>query len=149
MKTVFDKDVRTELICRINTLDENSKSQWGKINIRQMLMHCSLWEKMTLGKSKLNRVFIGRIFGKLALKGILKNASPLTRNTPSSPELVIKQDITTPVILKKKEWIGLIEEYEHFSNFDFLHPFFGKMTREQIGYLAYKHSDHHLRQFNV
>lgn len=32
---------------------------------------------------------------------------------------------------------------------DFMHPFFGKITREQIGYLAYKHDDHHLRQFNA
>jgi len=29
-----------------------------------------------------------------------------------------------------------------------MHPFFGKMTKEQVGYLAYKHTDHHLWQFN-
>ena len=49
---------------------------------------------------------------------------------------------------KKRNGLLLIEEYEHYSNPDFIHDFFGKMTKEQIGLLAYKHTDHHLRQFN-
>ncbi len=44
--------------------------------------------------------------------------------------------------------ISLIEEYEDFSNHDFEHWFFGKMTKGQVGYFVYKHTDHHLRQFN-
>jgi len=46
------------------------------------------------------------------------------------------------------KWISMIEGYEQFSHFGFIHPFFGKMTKEQIGYFVYKHTDHHLRQFN-
>jgi len=44
----------------------------------------------------------------------------------------------------------LINEYSAYSfpDYSFVHPFFGKMTKEQIGYHAYKHIDHHLRQFN-
>ena len=49
---------------------------------------------------------------------------------------------------KKKEWILLIKGYESYSNPTFIHDFFGKMTREEIGLLVYKHTDHHLRQFN-
>jgi hypothetical protein len=52
------------------------------------------------------------------------------------------------VFLEKKKWIGLIDEYTEFSNPDFIHPFAGKMTEKQIGRLAYKHADHHMRQFN-
>ncbi|MEO6305792.1 MAG: DUF1569 domain-containing protein [Bacteroidia bacterium] len=50
---------------------------------------------------------------------------------------------------EKNKWVSLIEHYEKFSNPDFIHPFFGKMTEAQIGVMAYKHSDHHLRQFNA
>ena len=50
---------------------------------------------------------------------------------------------------EKKKWISLIEGYENYSNPGFIHDFFGKMTKEQIGILAYKHTDHHLRQFNA
>jgi len=42
-----------------------------------------------------------------------------------------------------------MKEYDHYSNDGFIHPFFGKLTKEQAGYMAYKHIDHHLRQFNA
>ena len=47
------------------------------------------------------------------------------------------------------KWIALIEGYAQYSNTDFVHAFFGKMTKEQVGIMTYKHTDHHLRQFNV
>jgi hypothetical protein len=43
----------------------------------------------------------------------------------------------------------LVDGYEHYSNPDFIHDFFGRMTREQVGQLAYKHTDHHLRPFGA
>jgi hypothetical protein len=146
MKTIFDKATRDELISRINNLDENSKAAWGKMNIYQMLKHCTLWEEMMAGKTTYKRAFIGRLFGKMALKGLTKDESPLTRNTPTIPELRIKGNGN--ISAEKAKWVALIEEYPNISNFDIVHPFFGKMTKEQIGYLAYKHTDHHLRQFN-
>jgi len=77
---------------------------------------------------------------------VLKDDAPLTRNTPTLAELRIKEN--GDVAAEKTRWIGLLGEYEHFTDPDFIHPFFGKITKEQIGYLAYKHADHHLRQFN-
>ena len=65
MKTIFDKNTREELINRINSLDENSTPQWGKMNIYQMLKHCTLCEEMYLGKTKYKRAFIGRLFGRV------------------------------------------------------------------------------------
>jgi hypothetical protein len=146
MKTIFDKITRDELIERINALDENSPAQWGKMNIYQMMRHCALWEEMILGKKKYKRVFIGQLFGKIALKRLLKDERPLPRNAPTLPEFRISGNGI--VSLERTKWISLIEEYAHFSNPGVEHPFFGKLTREQIGYLAYKHTDHHLRQFN-
>jgi hypothetical protein len=147
MKTIFDKTTSHELIARINTLNENSMPQWGKMNIYQMLKHCRQWDEMILGMIMCKRSFIGRVFGKMALRGVLKDDGLLKRNMPSSPELVVKEN-NGNVACEKTKWIALIEEHPHFSNHGFVHPFFGKMTKEQIGYLAYKHMDHHLRQFN-
>ena len=147
MKTVFDKTNRDELISRINKLDENNTPQWGKMTVYQMVKHGRLWEEMISGKLKCKRSFLGRLFGKMALKGFLKEDKPLRRNTPTSPELKVTDndgDITS----EKKKWIALIEENAHFPKPSFVHPFFGKMTKEQIGFLAYRHIDHHLRQFN-
>ena len=146
MKTVFDKSTRDELIQRINKLDESSPIQWGKMSIYQMVKHCTLWEEMSLGRKKYKRAFIGRIFGKVALKMLLKNEDPMSRNAPTIPELRVTE--TGDVAAEKRKWIALLEEYEHYSNTDFVHPFFGKITKEQTGYLSYKHTDHHLRQFS-
>ena len=146
MKSVFDKSTRDELIYRIGNLNENSRAQWGKMNVYQMVKHCTLWEEMISGKRKYKQVFIGRLFGKIALKSVLKDESPLRRNSPSIPDLIIKENGN--VLYETAKWVTLLEENDRFSNHDFVHPFFGKMTKEQIGYMAYKHTDHHLRQFN-
>jgi Protein of unknown function (DUF1569) len=147
MKTINDKATRDELINRINMLNENSTAQWGKMNIYQMVKHCRQWEEMILGRIQCKRVFIGRLFGKMALKSSLKDDRPMMRNALSSPELIVKES-NVNFSSERAKWIALIEEDAHFPNPDFVHPFFGKMTKEQIGYHAYKHTDHHLRQFN-
>jgi len=147
MKTVFDKTTRDGLISRIKTLDENSTAQWGKMNIYQMLKHCTLWEDMMTGKTIYKRAFIGLLFGRIALKGFVKDDKPLRRSTPTIPELKITGN--GDVAAEKLRWISQMEGHARFSNPDLVHPFFGRMTEEQIGYLLYKHTDHHLRQFNT
>ncbi len=147
MKTVFDKTTRDELISRINMLDEHKAAQWGKMNVYQMLKHCTLWEEWIQSGKKNKQVFVGLLFGKMALKSVLKDDSPLRHNSPTLPELRI-QESTGDIAAEKKKWIALIEQYANYSTPSFVHTFFGKMTREQVGYVAYKHTDHHLRQFN-
>ena len=146
MKTVFDKATRAELISRINKLNETSTAEWGKMNVYQMLKHCRLWEEWVQSGKKNKQVFMGLLFGKMALKNVMKDESPLRRSTPTLPELIIKEQ-SGDIEAEKKKWITLIEDYAAYSKTDFVHTFFGKMTKEQVGYMAYKHTDHHLRQF--
>ena len=147
MRSVLDKATRDELIGRISTLNANSTAQWGKMNVYQMLRHCILCDEMFLGDKKYKQVFLGRLFGKRALNGFLKDETPIKKNEPTSADFKIKEtsgDIET----EKKKWIALVGSYANYSNNDFVHWFFGKMTKEQIGQFDYKHIDHHLRQFN-
>ncbi len=148
MKTVFDKTTRDELISRIGTLNENSKNLWGKMNVYQGLKHCTLWDEWMQSDKDNKQVLVGRLFGRIALKKVLKDEGPLARNTPTLSEFRIKENMGD-IEAEKKKWIALIGEYAHFSRPFFVHPFFGKMTREQVGQVAYKHADHHLRQFNA
>jgi len=146
MKTVFDKAIRDELIGRINALNPNSSPQWGKMNIYQMLKHCTLWEQMIAGEVPCKRVFLGRIIGKWALKNSVKDEAPMMKNAASSPELIV-HEATGDVAAQKQQWITMIEKNANFLAPAFMHPFFGEMTKEQLGYFIYKHHDHHLRQF--
>lgn len=146
MKTIFDKETRDELISRINTLNEKSTAQWGKMNVYQMMKHCTLWDEMIFGEKQYRQMFIGRLFGKMALKSMLKDDKPMRRNSPTVPGFEVSEN--GDYRSERTKWINLLNRYEHFSNNAFVHPFFGKMTKEQVGQLAYKHIDHHLRQFN-
>jgi hypothetical protein len=147
MTTIFDKATRDDLITRINTLNETSTAQWGKMNVYQVLKHCIVVDEMYQGKKAYNRAFIGRIFGKIALKNLVKDEKPLAKSTPTSEYFKIKE-IDGDLAAEKAKWIALVEEYADLPANDIVHMFFGKMTKEQVGILAYKHADHHLRQFN-
>ncbi|WP_159475101.1 DUF1569 domain-containing protein [Dyadobacter sp. 3J3] len=148
MKTIFDRITREELITRIKTLNDNSLAQWGSMNVCQMLKHCILADELYLGRRHHKRVFLGLLIGKFALRHLLKNDDPMGKNAPTSDDFKIKE-MDGDVSFEKEKWISVIEAYGSFSNLDFVHWFFGKMTKEQIGHLVYKHTDHHLRQFKA
>jgi hypothetical protein len=147
MQTVFNEFTRAELIERIHSINENAVGAWGKMTVFQMLKHCTVWDEWILGTHNptYQQSFLGKLFGKLALKSSVGDDRPMRKNVPAG-DLAVKEK-TGDVPLQKKKWIMRVKEYEHFSNDAFIHDFFGKMTREQIGILAYKHADHHLRQF--
>lgn len=150
MKTIFNQSTREELIKRITCLNDTCSAQWGKMNIFQMVKHNTNWNNWIAGKDPhiYNQVFIGKIFGKMALRKMLKDERPIDRNVPTSSQFKIK-DMNGDLAAEKLKWISLTASYENYHNPDFIHDFFGKMTDEQIGILVYKHSDHHLRQFGV
>lgn len=147
MKTIFDKLTGDGLIDRIKALTENNKAEWGKMNVYQMVRHCIRYEGMMLGKTQFKRAFIGYLFGKMALRSLTKDETPLSKSTPTIPALV-EASTTGDLSAEKKKWVTLIQEYNNSQNTSIIHPFFGRIEKEQIGYLVYKHTDHHLRQFN-
>lgn len=150
MKTIFDKITREDLVQRINSLTENNKPTWGKMNVYQMTKHNTIWNEWVLGKKDFvyKQDFLGKIFGKMALKSNTKDDKPIGKNMPAGKAFTVKEKIADLTALKSI-WIEQIKSYENYSNDNFIHDFFGKMTKEQIGIFAFKHNDHHLRQFNA
>ncbi|GAO42997.1 DUF1569 domain-containing protein [Flavihumibacter petaseus] len=146
MKSIHDAGVRGDLIARISALTGDSQRQWGKMNVYEMLKHNLAWEDMMWGRKVYKQVLIGKVFGKRALRSVLKDESPLSRNSPTVGDLKVKL-ATGDLEALKQEWIKGIAAYAQYNNPTFVHPFFGAMSHEQIGYFVYKHADHHLRQF--
>src|SRR6476661_8353578 len=102
MKSVFDNETREELIRRIQSVNENSVAQWGKMNVSQMLRHCSQWDEMAQGNRKYKQSFIGKLFGKMALKDMMKD-KPIDKNLPTVPEFRMSGDADVEV--EKTKWI--------------------------------------------
>jgi hypothetical protein len=146
MKTVFEKSTRDELVARISALQEGHRPLWGKMTAAQMVRHCAQWDDMAMGRRKYRQSFIGKLFGKMALKDMMKD-QPMKKNLPTVPSFKITEQ--PDLAEEKKKWILQLEDYARFSNDNLIHPFFGKLSKEQTGVMVYKHAHHHLRQFNV
>ncbi|MEI6817814.1 MAG: DUF1569 domain-containing protein [Bacteroidota bacterium] len=149
MKTLFDSNAGAEIILRINKLTPSSKRVWGKMDVAQMLAHCSAGIEMQNGDIKPPRVFIGKVIGPF-FKSLLTNEKPFRRNTPTAPELMIVDE--KEFEKEKERLIGLINRFVKEGKQGVTkhpHPFFGKLKEDEWGMGAYKHLDHHLQQFGV
>lgn len=120
------------------------------MNVYQMAKHCVIWNDWVLGTKRFvyKQGFLGKLFGKMALKSNTKDDKPMGKNMPAGKAFTVKEP-TGDLDVQISNWIRQIRAYENFSNDDFIHDFFGKMTKDQIGIFVYKHFDHHLRQFGA
>jgi hypothetical protein len=147
MKSIFDIDTRTEILNRIDNLNQESKAAWGQMTVAQMVKHCALCEEYYHGNLLVSRSFLGRLIGKMVINKTLKDdQSMLQKNAPTSPQFRVNNNIGN-LEAEKEQWKSLIEQYASFNKAYFMHWFFGKMSKEQLGQFIYKHCDHHLRQF--
>jgi hypothetical protein len=149
MKSIFLKATRDEVINRINSLNEASKAQWGKMTVAQMVRHCALCEEYYYGNITIKRSFPGRLLGRVAINSILKDDVNSFRKNASTPPPLKVSESHLDLETEKANWKNLIGKYETFKGEKFKHWFFGEMTKEQLGQFIYKHGDHHLRQFGV
>ena len=150
MPSIFNPSDNKELIERINQLTPITLSQWGKMTVSQMLLHCQQPIKVAYGSLELkpNKLLV-LFFGKSAKKKLLQ-PQPFGKGMPTAKEFKIthEPDFET----SKNELIGLVEIFakdgkESIKNLT--HPFFGTMTIEEWDALQYKHLDHHLKQFGA
>ncbi|MEM8486979.1 MAG: DUF1569 domain-containing protein [Bacteroidota bacterium] len=150
MKTIFDQGAIAALANRINNLDYATPAQWGKMDVGQMMRHCTENDRMLLRQKSFKRLLIGRLIGKAVLRSSIADDTPLKKNSPTHPDLKIKQFVDPAQ--EKAVWLSLLAQYSQLDTqtFDnFVHPFFGRMNKEEVGIFAYKHIDHHLRQFSA
>lgn len=145
---MLDAAVQAELETRILSLSEKNTAQWGKMNLSQMVQHCIAGDHMYQGKINPKRSLIGRLIGGSILNKILKNDLLFNKNSPTAPELKVNNS-AVDLEAKKQEWLQTVKAYPTLEVKNFVHPFFGAMSKEQIGHMAYKHADHHLRQFGA
>lgn len=149
MGNIFIEADKNDIINRIDELHPDSKPLWGKMNVSQMLAHCVVPAKISVGDIKGRRNLFGILFGRMAKKRMV-NEAPFKRNLPTDPSFVIKH---TPDFYKNQQELKELTERLYNINKAELeqrkHPFFGKMTIDEWGILSYKHLDHHLRQFGV
>ncbi len=149
MKNLFERDAVDEVISRINMLKPETPRQWGKMDVAQMMAHCSAALDMAAGRLNLPRIFIGRLIGPF-VKPIYTNEKPFSRSSPTDKKLVVSDQRD---FLREQEQlkrcVRLFHEGGEAKCTTYPHPFFGALTPQQWSRGMYKHLDHHLRQFGA
>ncbi|MGE7184500.1 DUF1569 domain-containing protein [Peribacillus sp. NPDC006672] len=149
MKNIFNHMHTAEVLKRIDKLSPNSQPQWGKMDVAQMLAHCSSFQDIAMGNSFPPRSWLGIIVGRFA-KQIIYNDKTLPHNMSTIPTILIADDREFDTEKEKlKQKIITFQNNGPEKCTTHPHPFFGKLTSEQWGKGIYKHLDHHLKQFEV
>ena len=149
MKNIFDHMYTAEVLKRIDKLSPNSQPKWGKMDVAQMLAHCSSFQDIAMGNSFPPRSWLGIIVGRFA-KQIIYNDKTLPHNMSTIPTILIADDREFDTEKEKlKQKIITFQNNGPEKCTTHPHPFFGKITSEQWGKGIYKHLDHHLKQFEV
>jgi hypothetical protein len=149
MKNLFEKDAVDEVCSRIDGLQPVAQRQWGKMDVAQMMAHCSAAMEMASGKINPPRLLIGGIFGPF-VKPIYTSEKPFSQNNPTDKALVVADPRD---FQREQERLKLCVHQFHEGGeakcTRHPHPFFGSLSPKDWARGMYKHLDHHLRQFGA
>ncbi len=150
MKSIFTKKVTDEVVGRINNLTTETQPQWGKMNVAQMMAHCSVsYEGVYTDKHPKPNGFTKFIL-KLLVKKQVVSEKPYPKNGRTAPQFLITDERNFEA--EKKRLIDYIVKTQELGEAHFdgkeSHSF-GKLTKQEWNNLFYKHLDHHLTQFDV
>lgn len=150
MKNIFNQEVIAELINRINKLTIDSKPQWGKMSVDQMLAHCCVSYEYVYEDIHPKPNAFKVLLLKAIVKNIVVNEKPFKRNSRTAPEFIMKGNKNFDV--EKKRLVGYIsktqKQGEAFFDGKESHSF-GRLSKTEWSNMFYKHLDHHLNQFGV
>jgi len=149
MQNLFQSTAVAEVILRIDQLQPTTQHRWGKMDVAQMMAHCSATLDMASGRLVLPRLLIGRMLGPF-VRSIFTNDKAFSRNGPTDKKLVIadKRDFAREQ-LQLKSRIREFHQGGEARCTKHPHPFFGPITPQEWATGMYKHLDHHLHQFGA
>lgn len=149
MKNLFEPDVLEEIKQRINKLTPDTQRQWGKMEVAQMMAHCTAALEVAAGRKFPPRIFIGRILAPF-IKHFFTNEKPFKKNSPTDKSFIVIDQRNFEK--EKATLLQLVTEFSQGGEAKATrhpHSFFGELTPREWAIGMYKHLDHHLRQFGV
>jgi hypothetical protein len=149
MKNFFNASDTEEILNRIERLTPETQRLWGKMDVAQMMAHCSILLRIARGLDKPQRRLLGILLG-WAVKDSFFGEKAFPKNSPTDKTFIVAHKKTF-----EDEKQKLIEHIKAFSQGGAAactthpNPYFGKLTPEEWAKGQYKHVDHHLKQFGV
>jgi hypothetical protein len=148
MSSLADPAVRASITARIDTLTPDTVPRWGSMTAPQMLAHCADALRMAYGDLTVapKRVPLVRL---APVKWLLIYGIPFPKGAPTAKEL--RSRVPLHWGDERETLRTLVARFgEEASRRSWPeHPLFGPLDGRYWGQLAWKHLDHHLRQFGV
>lgn len=150
MPTIRDENTRSMLIGRISKLTGGETPLWGKMTAEQMMSHLVQAGDLPFEASVPDR---STFMGRTIIKPLILYVLPMPKEVKISPEMNQQEkgrppqgfDIDRELLYTSLEKLGTLPTDHKCLE----HPFFGKMSAKEWAVIAYKHIDHHLKQFGV
>lgn len=147
MKNILNETDYLEISGRLKRLSATNVRLWGKMEIQQMLMHCTTQLKLALGEDSQKQQGHALMRTKLGKWLLFSNIPwPKGVETPAEMNAELVSFSLAGMESGKRELLSYLEKVRVQSQLR-AHPFFGELSRKEWGRLIYKHLDHHLKQF--
>ncbi|WP_336958438.1 DUF1569 domain-containing protein [Chryseobacterium contaminans] len=148
-KNLLKKETADLIIARVNNLSAIHQPQWGIMTAAEMLLHCNSCNRQILEEERGNKKtqpkqYLLRILALYIAPGFKKNIQgEAEHNTKGKANDLDFEKY-------KSEFVELISQFPFNTKpLTLSHPAFGNISTKEWGIAAYKHMDHHLRQFGV
>jgi len=148
VRSLWQSEWRADLATRMRRIDPETKPRWGRMNAAQMAAHVN--DAIRMASGDLTVRSMGTPLRYPPLKQLVIYVAPIPKGVPTAPELIARLD--------RAQWAeggaafpGLLERFASRDPSGPMpdHPAFGTMSARAWGVLAWRHADHHLRQFGV
>ncbi len=145
-KSLLSPEVEQEMLARLERLTPDSKGLWGRMSVSQMLRHVGGGLRLATGDLVIPpRTSPLRLF---PIKQLIVFVLPFPKDAPTSPALTSKEEFDFD-----HERGAVRDLISSFAKREIAawpeHPAFGPLNRDQWGVMAWKHIDHHFRQFGI
>jgi len=150
MKTIADRPVLRSLLERLRTVRSDSSRRWGTLAAHEMLCHLGDSTAMVLGSRPRGQPVAVRPRPVRRILG-LWTPIPWPHGWPTNPTLDPRAEGTRPSAFES-DLARAIDGLEGIAaaapgTLTPAHGFFGTMSTRDWQRWAYRHTDHHLRQF--
>ncbi|MBN1397560.1 MAG: DUF1569 domain-containing protein [Bacteroidetes bacterium] len=136
----------------INELDKNTMPAWGKMTPQHMIEHLILTFEISAGKLQVGCKTHERFLPRVKLFLYDNTETPKNFRNPlleENPMPLKYTDYAEAKSILIKELYGFTEHFKLKPDFNYVHPIFGPLEKDEWERAHFKHCYHHLLQFGL
>ena len=151
MATIFEPAALAGLTERIRALEKEASRKWGRMSVEGMVCHLNDAFLMVLGErpSETTPSWVERT----AIRFLALHTPVPWPKGARAPAVVDQEKGGSPPGEFERDKASLQSTLERFASEapgrSMFHPIFGQLSTPELGRWAYRHVDHHLRQFDA